>query len=79
MTFLVFGLSEVLSCSIVGASSLFIYNQQTLRVLWLSMYMIWPLITYSICRDNPNSAYAVSTFPPTGYQPVVMIAKSHAF
>ena len=33
----------------------------------------------AICRDNTKSAYAISSFPPTGYQPVVMITGSHVF
>ena len=33
----------------------------------------------AFCRDNPNSAYAISYFPPTNYQPAVMITVSHAF
>ena len=39
-------------------------------------------ISYSwdvICRDNPKAAYGISSFPPTGYQPAVMIMGSHAF
>ena len=28
---------------------------------------------------NPKSAYAISPFPPTGYQPAVMITRSHVF
>ena len=31
------------------------------------------------CQDNPKSAYAISSFPPTGYQPAMMITGSHAF
>ena len=29
------------------------------------------IITYfdTFCSDNPKSAYAISSFPPTGYQP----------
>ena len=33
----------------------------------------------AICRDNPKSAYAISSFPPTGYQPAVMITGSNVF
>ena len=36
-------------------------------------------ILVAICCDNPKSAYAISSFPPTGYQPAVMITGSHVF
>ena len=36
---------------------------------------IWDTIT---C-DNPKSAYAISTFPPTGYLPVMVIIIGHVF
>ena len=41
----------------------------------MALSQIWDVI----CRDNPKSAYAISLFPPTGYQPAVMITRSHAF
>ena len=33
----------------------------------------------TICRDNPKSAYAISSLQPTGYQPAVMITGSRVF
>ena len=44
-------------------------------------YVIKSIITYlrHVCRDNPKSAYAITSFPPTGYQPAVMITGSHVF
>ena len=33
----------------------------------------------AFCRHNPKSAYAISSFRPTGYQPAMMITGSHAF
>ena len=33
----------------------------------------------TICRDNPKSAYLMSSFPPNGYQPAIMMTRSHAF
>ena len=33
----------------------------------------------TICHDNPKSAYAISSFPQTGYQPARMITISDAF
>ena len=44
-----------------------------------SMVPYGPLshIQDAICHDNPKSAYAISSFPPTGYQPAVMITGSN--
>ena len=41
----------------------------------ISHYHIWD----TICCDNPKSAYVISTFPLTGYLPVMMITGSHAY
>ena len=39
------------------------------------------IITYlrNFLPDNPKSANAISSFPPTGYQPAVMKTASHVF
>ena len=45
----------------------FYHRGQFMKSWWLSH--IWN----SICRIKPNSANTISTFPPTGYQPAVII------
>ena len=37
------------------------------------LYKFFSHIPDAIFRDNPKSAYAISSFLPTGYQPAVMI------
>ena len=65
-------------------SNNFVYiSSHKVRALYCSIFDIkfatlgqisMGIITYdTICRDNPKSAYAISSFPPTGYQHVVMI------
>ena len=60
------------------------YRWNVMMSKWQSFqpdHGITVFITYSerFCRNNPKSAYAISSFPPTGYQPVMMITRSHAF
>ena len=38
-------------------------------------YSLLSHIRDAICRNNPKSAYAMSSFLSTGYQPAVMIIK----
>ena len=47
----------------------------------VSYFVLFTLshIRDAICRDNLKSAYAISSFPPTGYQPAVMVTRSHVF
>ena len=48
-------------------------------IVFIELYITLAHIRNSICRDNPKSAYAISSFLPTGYQPTVMITGSHVF
>ena len=45
----------------------------------INAYLILSHIWDAICRDSLKSAYAISSFPPTGYQPAVVITGSHVF
>ena len=51
------------------------------RNLFKSTREILVLITYwnTICHYNPRSAYAISSFPPNGHLPAMMITGSHVF
>ena len=60
--------------------SLFAYAIST-QISYNGLFHYKPLshIWDDSCRDNPNSAYAISSFPPTGHQSAKMITESHAF
>ena len=53
-----------------------LYNYiQYYEILAQELSHIWD----TICSDNPKSAYAISSFPSTGYLPARMITGSHVF